>query len=131
MSSQGMMLTVDLRLVSKDAIYKCVYWYTKEYDVGISMPSENQINLILNKRSGEQLSDEEVAALHSQIQRDLIDYNLRDIVAKETANVRDLLIAKAFSHGEFDEAPVGSVSDPVGFEVEGDIGIDDTKQDQP
>jgi hypothetical protein len=31
--------------------------------------------------------------------------------------VRDLLIAKAFSNGEFDELPPGDVSDPVGFNV--------------
>jgi hypothetical protein len=36
-------------------------------------------------------------------------------VTKETQNVRDLLIAKAFSNGEFDELPPGDVSDPVGF----------------
>jgi His-Xaa-Ser system protein HxsD len=51
-----------------------------------------------------------------KLERDLIDFNLRDIVTKETQNVRDLLIAKAFSNGEFDEEPRGEVSDPVGFD---------------
>jgi hypothetical protein len=52
-----------------------------------------------------------------KLERDLVDFNLRDIVTKETQNVRDLLIAKAFSNGEFDELPPGDVSDPVGFNV--------------
>jgi hypothetical protein len=47
----------------------------------------------------------------------LIDFSLRDIVTKETQNIRDLLIAKAFSNGEFDEEPTGDASDPVGFNV--------------
>jgi His-Xaa-Ser system protein HxsD len=52
-----------------------------------------------------------------KLERDLLDFNLRDIVTKETKNIRDILIAKAFSHGEFDELPPGEISDPVGFNI--------------
>jgi hypothetical protein len=62
-----------------------------------------------------QLSSDELENLLLKVERDLVDFNLRDIVTKETQNVRDLLIAKAFSNGEFDELPPGEVSDPVGF----------------
>jgi hypothetical protein len=64
-----------------------------------------------------QLSSDELENLLLKVERDLVDFNLRDIVTKETQNVRDLLIAKAFSNGEFDELPPGEVSDPVGFNV--------------
>jgi hypothetical protein len=52
-----------------------------------------------------------------KLERDIIDFNLRDIVTKETQNIRDLLIAKAFSNGEFDELPPGEITDPVGYNV--------------
>jgi hypothetical protein len=52
-----------------------------------------------------------------KLERDLVDFNVRDIVTKETQNVRDLLIAKAFSNGEYDELPPGEISDPVGYDI--------------
>ena len=61
------------------------------------------------------MTPEDLQLYQQKLTRDLIDFNLRDIVTKETQNVRDLLIAKAFSHGEFDEVQVGEVSDPVGY----------------
>ena len=49
-----------------------------------------------------------------KLNQDFIDYNLRDIVSKETKNVRELIIAKAFSNGEYDEDPPGELNDPLG-----------------
>jgi His-Xaa-Ser system protein HxsD len=63
------------------------------------------------------LPKEQLEELLQKLERDLIDFNLRDIVTKETKNIRDLLTAKAFSNGEFDELPPGEISDPVGFNV--------------
>jgi len=52
------------------------------------------------------------------IKKDLIDFKTRDIVAKETANIRTLLIAKAFANNdEFDEVPFGDINDPIGFDA--------------
>ena len=45
-----------------------------------------------------------------------MDFEVRNIVTKETKNVRDLLIAKAFaSTDEYESEPPGEISDPVGF----------------
>ena len=39
-------------------------------------------------------------------------------ISKETKNVRDLIIAKAFSDSdEFDSEPPGEITDPVGFKI--------------
>ena len=62
-------------------------------------------------------NEQETTRRLQKLERDLIDFNLRDIVTKETKNIRDLLTAKAFSNGEFDELPPGELSDPVGFNV--------------
>lgn len=53
--------------------------------------------------------------LISRIKQDLIDFRLREIVSRETATIRELLIAKAFAHYE-DIEPVTAISDPVGFD---------------
>lgn len=107
----------DTVLYSKDSIFKCLYWYGDKFHTNLSFADSNTYRVSVKPISTMQLSSEELENLLLKVERDLVDFNLRDIVTKETQNVRDLLIAKAFSNGEFDELPPGEVSDPVGFNV--------------
>ena len=107
----------DTSLYSKDSIFKCLYWYGDKFHTNVSFADSNTYRVSVKPVSTNQLSQQEHENLLLKLERDLVDFNLRDIVTKETQNVRDLLIAKAFSNGEFDELPPGDVSDPVGFNV--------------
>jgi His-Xaa-Ser system protein HxsD len=106
---------VDTSLYSKDSIFKCLYWYGDKFHTNVSFADSNTYRVSVKPVSTNHLSKQEQENLLLKLERDLVDFNLRDIVTKETQNVRDLLIAKAFSNGEFDELPPGEVSDPVGF----------------
>jgi His-Xaa-Ser system protein HxsD len=108
---------VDTALYSKDSIFKCLYWYGDKFHTNLSFADSNTYRVSVKPNSTMQLSSVELENFLLKVERDLVDFNLRDIVTKETQNVRDLLIAKAFSNGEFDELPPGEVSDPVGFNV--------------
>ena len=56
-------------------------------------------------------------SIEKKIRQDLIDFKTRDIITEETRNIRDLIIAKAFSKiDDFDSQPPGEISDPVGFD---------------
>jgi His-Xaa-Ser system protein HxsD len=107
----------DSSLYSKDSIFKCLYWYGDKYITSVSFADSNTYMISVKPISTNIMSQEEQEILLQKLQRDLVDFNLRDIVTKETQNVRDLLIAKSFSNGQFDELPPGDVSDPVGFNV--------------
>lgn len=107
----------DKALYSKDSVFKCLYWYGDKFHTNLSFADSNTFRVSVKPISTMQLSSDELENLLLKVERDLVDFNLRDIVTKETQNVRDLLIAKAFSNGEFDELPLGDVSDPVGFNV--------------
>ena len=107
----------DTSLYSKDSIFKCLYWYGDKFHTNVSFADSNTYRVSVKPVSTNHLSQQEQENLLLKLERDLVDFNLRDIVTKETQNVRDLLIAKAFSNGEFDELPPGDVSDPVGFNV--------------
>lgn len=107
----------DTTLYSKDSIFKCLYWYGEKYYANVSFADSNTYKITLKPLAEGFLNTEHLDALLMRLSRDLIDYNLRDIVTKETQNIRDLLTAKAFSNGEFDELPPGELSDPVGFDV--------------
>lgn len=107
----------DTSLYTKDSIFKCLYWYGDKYVTHLSFMDSNTYRVSVKAMSDSPMSDEHLEKLLQNLERDLIDFNLRDIVTKETKNIRDLLTAKAFSNGEFDELPPGELSDPVGFDV--------------
>lgn len=107
----------DRALYSKEAVFKCLYWYGNRFHTSVSLLDESTYLIQLKLLVGQQASATELELYLQKLERDLIDFNLRDIVTRETKNVRDLLIAKAFSNGEFDENPPGELSDPVGFAV--------------
>jgi His-Xaa-Ser system protein HxsD len=104
-------------LFSKDSLFKCMYWYGANFHTNISFLDESTYRISLKSLSDNKLTSIELERILFKLERDLIDFNLRDIVSKETQNVRDLLIAKAFSNGELDNLPPGEISDPVGFTV--------------
>jgi His-Xaa-Ser system protein HxsD len=104
-------------LYTKDSVFKCLYWYGAKYHTNVSFADSDTYKICLKPISIETISEEQAEKLLQRLERDLIDFNLRDIVTKETKNIRDLLTAKAFSNGEFDELPPGEFSDPVGFNI--------------
>ena len=96
----------DAALYSKDAVFKCLYWYGDKFHTSVTVvASYYQVSLIAV--AGQIKDDTELRLYLQKLERDLVDFNLRDIVTKETQHVRDLLIAKAFSNGEYDEFPPG------------------------
>jgi His-Xaa-Ser system protein HxsD len=105
----------DSKLYSKDSLFKCMYWYGGKFHTNISMYDKSTYRISIKPVNDIEYNSEKLKQLLFQLERDLIDFNLRDIVTKETQNLRDLLVAKAFSNGEFDENPPGEISDPIGF----------------
>jgi His-Xaa-Ser system protein HxsD len=105
---------LDSSIFTKDAVLKCLYWYGDKFHTDVAVEG-HQFKITIKPHSVASVPDGELNLYLIRLERDLIDFNLRDIVTKETINVRELLIAKAFSNGEFDEQPKGELSDPVGF----------------
>ena len=107
-------IKVDTSLYNDAVLFKCFYWYTGKYDVQLSRDGLETMKISL--RSKAIIIDEaSLPDLIAKIQKDLIDFKLRDVVANETRTIRELLVAKAFSHFTSDQNPTSEVSDPVGF----------------
>lgn len=107
--------SLEKSLYNIDTLYKCFYWYSNGFDLEISEP-DNGFYQIKLERKDLNIEFEEKSIL-SKIKQDLVDFKLRDIISKETKNIRDLLVAKAFAHYE-NNNPQTVVSDPVGFNPE-------------
>ena len=109
-------LEINGKLFSKETVLKTLYWFGDKFLLDITTKDENYI-LSLKPLSSLSMSDDDLEHYLQKIQRDLIDFSLRETINKETINIRELLIAKAFSNGEYEEAPPGDISDPVGFQI--------------
>ena|SRR5579872_6145145 len=106
---------VESNLYSKEAVFKCLYWFGDKFYTGVSFADSNTYRISLRPLSAANINPDEFQLYLQKLERDLVDYQLRDTIANDTQNIRDLLVAKAFSNGEFDETPPGDVSDPLGF----------------
>jgi His-Xaa-Ser system protein HxsD len=100
---------LDSNFFSKESISKCLYWYSDRFLIDIRLQDCNYVIKLQPK------GNENLEILIQKINQDFIDYNLRQIVTNETTTIRELIIAKAFSNGEFDEDPPGELDDPIGF----------------
>lgn len=110
--NQNIQFELDSNVYSRESIVKCLYWYSNDYLIDIKF--NNNIYHI-NLSSLKELSETELNEIKTKLNREFLDYNLRDIVKKETNTIRELIIAKAFSNGEFDEEPKGDLMDPLGI----------------
>ena len=107
----------NTELYSKETVFKCLYWYGDKFHTNISFQNQDTYKIELSPLATNQAKDEDLELYLAKFERDLIDFSLRQVVNKETQAIRELLIAKAFTNGDFDELPVGELSDPVGFNV--------------
>lgn len=110
--TQTLQFELDSNVYSRESIVKCLYWYSNDYSVEIKLKD----NIYCVRVSPlKELSEIELSVIKAKLNREFLDYNLRDIVKKETNTIRELIIAKAFSNGELDEEPKGDLMDPLGI----------------
>ncbi len=113
-SDDGLVFNIDATVYNETTLYKCLYWFSGHYLVDLRL---DQINWIVTFRSSNgNFSKETADIIAARLSRDLIDFKLRDLINKETATVRELIIAKAFAHEDVETVVAGAVSDPVGFQ---------------
>lgn len=106
-------IELPIALYNTDVLHKCFYWYASDFRVAIENSDKEFAVVELAHNNDLTLAEKE--EIINRIHRDLIDFKTRDIVTKETANIRDLLIAKAFSPlNEFEQGPNGDLDEVLG-----------------
>jgi len=109
---------LDPRIYTKEAILKASYWHTNT--AYIVLPESLDHRLIVKiklKQNGPTLENPKpttIAEFVDDFCNSLLDFELRCQVEAETAPVRQLILAKAFSEsGILEDEPPGTVADPV------------------
>lgn len=105
-------LFLDSQIYSKEAILKGLYWFSADFLV--ELKSGNDFFQVTLKPIEKKTVDE-MKVQYERLNQLMVDFQLRQIIHSETENIRDLIVAKAFSNGQLDELPKGDISDPVGF----------------
>ena len=98
-SKGNILLTVDTSIYDDWVIEKVLYWLTADFVISrsnIAGTPRQSITLVL--KDGH--PGPSFQALKERISNDFIDYKNRQTIARETANIRDLLFAKAFANSD-------------------------------
>jgi His-Xaa-Ser system protein HxsD len=91
---------IPQRLYCKEAILNCLYWKLSDFNINFSVFSEKEFQISFDLKN---ISLQQKENLKSSFSNELIDYELREVVNRETKNIRELIIAKAFSNGALDD----------------------------
>lgn len=109
---------LDPRIYTREAILKTCYWYTNVAHIHVPESADGKlaIHVVLKQRSAtlENPKPPSIQEFVAEFCNTLLDFQLRQQVEAETAPVRQLILAKAFSEsGVMEDDPPGSVIDPV------------------
>jgi His-Xaa-Ser system protein HxsD len=93
-------IIIPQKLFSKEAILNCFYWKLNELNIHFSMFSTREFQISIDLTS---ISHQKKDSLKNTLPNDLLDFELREIVNKETKNIKELILAKAFANGLLDD----------------------------
>jgi His-Xaa-Ser system protein HxsD len=88
-------VVLSLSMYSLNAIKKTCYKFSSEFSVKFEKIDDDQIKVSLNFNPS--INHTDVEEIIRQFHNELLDQDLREIVFKETENVRNLILAHAFS----------------------------------
>lgn len=88
-------VVLSLLVYDLNVIKKACYKFSSEFSVRFEKIDEEQIKVFFNFDLS--INHERKDEIINQFHKELLDQNLREIVFKETENVRNLILAHAFS----------------------------------
>lgn len=98
LKNKELVFEIDTNLYDVETIHRCFYWYQKEFSVEIDLNKNNTASIKMDLLNSGSIENSQKDKICKNIKRDLIDYKLRSIISKETKNIKELIIAKAFSN---------------------------------
>jgi len=113
-SAASTRVSLDLAIYSMSAVQKAAYRVADRCTSALESDGPSRVEVVLTPlRPGG-----ETQSIANAFRNELLDQNLRELVAKETAPIRDLILAQAFSQFSLVD-PAGetgdAASDPIGI----------------
>lgn len=109
---------LDPRIYGKDAILKAAYWFTAVAFIRVPESQDGRLAVqVKMKQQTPTLDNPQPLTAEmflDEFCNSLLDFELRRTIEGETAPVRQLILAKAFSEsGVLEDEPPGEIADPV------------------
>ena len=111
-------LRLNSQFYSKEAVLKAAYWFTDRAYIHVPESSADKLVVCIRlKTASPTLDNPKVLGIEELVGdfcNSVLDFELRRQVDSETASLRQLILAKAFSEsGVLEGEPPGSIDDPV------------------
>ena len=118
LSDSSVTIYLDPRIYSREAVLKASYWFTKIAYIRIPESADNRLAIQIELKqivpSLANPNPTRIQQFTKEFCNSLLDFELRRQVEVETAQVRQLIVAKAFSEsGVLEDEPPGTIADPV------------------
>lgn len=120
-------LLVDEAIYARSALLKTCYWFTDRCYIFVSRIDERHFAVNLTAKPDGQALE----TIAGEFENALLDHQLRFEIGRETAVLRELIVAKAFADGDLlEDPPVGTDRDPVEMEMSRSDTTADHKRDK-
>ena len=111
-------ISLSANFYSKEALLKAAYWLSNRAVIHIPESDAGKFIVLIKLKQTTPTLDSpkqpDIEELVDEFCNSIIDFELRHTVEIETAQVRQIILAKAFSEsGVLEEEPPGSILDPV------------------
>jgi His-Xaa-Ser system protein HxsD len=108
--NDALTLFVDESVYSRETLLRTCYWFTDRCYLFISRAGSGVFSVRIRAKADGKALD----TISGEFENALIDQQVRQDITRETARLRELIVAKAFAEGQdLDDPPVGDDRDPV------------------
>jgi His-Xaa-Ser system protein HxsD len=125
-SDSSATIRLDPRVYSKEALLRACYWHSGTAYIQIpESPDPGIVVHITLKQQAPSLENPKpssISRLVGEFCNSVLDFELRRQIEAETAPIRQLILAKAFSEsGVLEDNPPGNIDDPVAAKSPGNF----------
>ena len=99
LSKNQCQFSFDTAIFNENIAAKVLYWLSEDHLIYWKSKDEFVQTVLLEKKDG-LISEDEFQILKEEINQNFIDYKNRDIIIRETKNIRDILYIKAFANND-------------------------------
>ena len=83
------LIMADAGFFSKEAILKCMYWYSDKFRIALNCIDNTHYEIRLAPIQVASLAPAPLESWLAKVERDLLDFQLRSTIAKETQNINN------------------------------------------
>jgi His-Xaa-Ser system protein HxsD len=108
---EGIVISFSPDLISNEALLKTCYWFSRDFTCEVVAHDGTAAEVLIKPKPGCRIP---LDGARDRFVEMAMDFALRERVTAQTSEVRDLLLAKAFSEsGVLEDAPEGVFGDAI------------------